>query len=319
MNEKITRGVIVTGGASTLTRALASNLLASREVHSVVVVHEPGAALPNADVPGLLHVTADLSRRRDVQNLLQGIGMTERVDTIVHACLQPGAREHGARAFRLNVESTRHLLAVAEEEAHIKRFVLRSFQDVYRVERDSPILIDETQPLELSARTPQALRNHAEADLLACSRMVDSRVQIVVLRLADVLAPGVFSQLHDYLSSKVCLRALGYDPMLNVLSLADAERALRLAVFSEAIGIFNIPGQDTLPLSELIHRAGRIGIALPGPILAPLYELRARLTPLRFHYEADRLRFHRSCILEGTKARERLHYSPQVSALPPEH
>ena len=307
----------MTGASSPLSQTLAKQLLTCPEVHSVVLVHEPGETVPGAEVRGLRIVSADLSRHRDVQSLLQGIAVTERVDTIVHACLHPGARERGSQAFRLNVESTRHLLAVAEDETHIKRFVLRSFHDVYRVERDSPTLIDESQPLELSARTPQALRNHAEADLLACSRMAVSRVQIAVLRLADVLAPGVSSQLQDYLSSQICLRALGYDPMINVLSLADAERALRLAVLSDKIGIFNIPGKDSLPLSELIHRAGRIGIALPGPVLTPLYELRARFTNMRFHYETDRLRFHRSCVLEGSKARECLQYVPQVSALPP--
>lgn len=285
----------------------------SPEVHSVIAVHQAGEPESEHQVPGVHYVSADLTRRRDVQNLLQGIVSAANVDTILHMSLHSDARDRGQRVFRLNVESTRHLLSVAEEVPHIKRFVLRSFHDVYRVEHDSPLLFDENQPLELSARTPQAARNHAEADLMVCARMAVSRLQIAVLRCADVLAAGVSSQLYDYLSSKVCLRPLGYDPMVNVVSLSDAERALRLAALSDATGTFNIPGKDSLPLSELIHRARRIDLALPGPILTPLYLLRARATGFRFHYETDRLRFHHGCILDGSAARERLHYTPLVS------
>jgi UDP-glucose 4-epimerase len=227
--------------------------------------------------------------------------------------LRPDPRDHGSRVFRLNVESTRHLLAIAEEEPQITRFVLRSSHEVYRLERDSPTLLDETQPLELSARTPQAARNHAEADLMVCARMGVSRLRIAVLRCADVLAPHVSSQLHDYLSSSVCIRPLGYDPMVNVLSLSDAARALQLAATSGAVGIYNIPGKDSLPLSELIHRAGRIGFALPGPLLTPLYDLRAHLTRLRFSYSADRSRFHHGVILDGSKACAELAFRPEIS------
>jgi UDP-glucose 4-epimerase len=306
----------VTGGGSPLTQALARDLLTCPRVHSVVVAHQPGEVNPAERVSGIVDVSADLTRHRDVQTLLYGVAVSAGVDTIVHACLQPGPREHGSRAFRLNVESTRYLLSVAQEQPQIKRFVLRSFHDVYRTERHSPLLIDESQPLELAARTPQATRNHAEADLIACANMADSRLGIAVLRCADVLAAGVASPLYDYLSSRLCLRALGYDPMVNVLSLADAERALKLAVLSDVTGVFNIPGKDSLPLSELIHRAGRLGVALPGFALSPLYTLRARLTGTHFDYESDRLRFHHGGILDGSKARVQLHYIPQVSALP---
>ena len=59
--------------------------------------------------------------------------------------------------------------------------------------------------------------------------------------------------------------------MLHVLSIDDAVRALVAAVFSEAQGVFNVPGADVLPLSRVVALAGRRGIAAPGPVLGPLY------------------------------------------------
>lgn len=190
------------------------------------------------------------------------------------------------------------------------RFVLLSSADVYRVETDEPTLIDEDHPLELSQRAPAAIRERVEADLVACARMGVSRLSIAVLRCADILAPGSLGQLHDYLSSKVCLRPLGYDPMLNVLSLPDAANAVRLAALSHEPGVFNVQGLDSLPLSGLIHRAGRIGLPLPGPLLSPLYSLRAAATAFRFRYAPDRQRFHYGALLDGRKACRTLGYVP---------
>jgi 1-acyl-sn-glycerol-3-phosphate acyltransferase len=100
-------------------------------------------------------------------------------------------------------------------------------------------------------------------------------------------------------------------PMVNLLSLSDAARAIALAASSNATGVFNIPGCDTLPLSELIHRSGRFGLALPGPLLAPLYGLRAVVTPRRFRYGSDRKRFHYGTVLDGRKASRALGYVPE--------
>ena len=63
---------------------------------------------------------------------------------------------------------------------------------------------------------------------------------------------------HAYLEAPPCLRPLGFDPMLNVLSLPDAVDALHRAVraFGHQ-GVFNIPGADSLPLSECLRRWGR--------------------------------------------------------------
>ena len=109
----------------------------------------------------------------------------------------------------------------------------------------------------------------------------------------------------------MCLRPLGYDPMVNVLSLPDVARAVQLAAASDATGIFNIPGRDTLPLSELVHRTRRLGVGLPGPLLAPLYALRARLTAGRFRYALDESRFHYGAVLDGRKAALAFGYTPQ--------
>ena len=94
--------------------------------------------------------------------------------------------------------------------------------------------------------------------------------------LRQILAPDCGSQLWDYLCSRVCLRPLGYDPMINVLSVDDAAAAIVAALRSDSIGVFNIRGADTLPLSRAIAESHRFELPVPGP-LSPLYALRRRI------------------------------------------
>jgi UDP-glucose 4-epimerase len=138
-----------------------------------------------------------------------------------------------------------------------------------------------------------------------------SSVSIIVLRCAEIFAPRSGSQLHDYLKSRVCLRPLGFDPMLNVLSIEDAVEAQRLALASEAQGVLNIPGKDVLPLSAAIAAFEKKELALPGPLLGPLYGLRSLTAGFEFSYRPNRYRFHFSGVLDGTRAQKALGYAPE--------
>jgi UDP-glucose 4-epimerase len=211
----------------------------------------------------------------------------------------------------LNVESTRELLRLAERHPTIRRFVFRSHSDVYRVSPYGATLLEEDDALDLSAGAPQRVRNRVEADVTVCTRMGLSPLSIQVLRCAEILAPNMGSQLYDYLSSVLCLRPLGFDPMLNLLTIEDAARALVLALDCDAQGVFNIAGADTLPLSRVIEKWGRTALPVFGPLLAPLYRLRASALGVEFRYDMNHRRFHFSSVLDGRRAREILGYEPK--------
>jgi UDP-glucose 4-epimerase len=137
------------------------------------------------------------------------------------------------------------------------------------------------------------------------------RLRVAVLRLAEVLAPDMGSQLHDWLSGLVCLRPVGFDPMLDLLSLDDASRAFELVLDHEAQGVFNVPGADVLPLSRAARLWGRDDLPLPGPLVDLAYGLRRRVGGGTFRYDLNRRRFHASGVLDGTRAREVLGYRPE--------
>lgn len=306
-------GVLVTGATTPIGRALVTSLLRDREVGAVLAV----AAEPEgeADLPAterLAYARVDLTRERDVRGLLFGPARDLGVTVVMHTALHRRAGETGRKVRALNVESTRALLRLAEGHPTIERFVFRSSADVYRMDADQPVLVTEDHPIRMHRHMPQYLRDRVEADVAVCLRMGLAPLGIAVLRCAEILAPDSGSQLYDYLQSMVCFRPLGFDPMLQLMSIYDVVYAMRLAIRSAAQGIFNIPGKDVLPLSEVVERSGHIGIAVPGPLLAPLYGLRSVVLGTDFRYDLNQMRFHFSGVLDGRRASRELGYEPRT-------
>ncbi|MBI2377295.1 MAG: NAD-dependent epimerase/dehydratase family protein [Deltaproteobacteria bacterium] len=258
-------------------------------------------------------VAFDLTRSREAWALMFGPGAELRIDTVVHTALHRSASDFGRRVRALNVGSTRELLHLSERHPTVRRFVQRSFVDVYRIRAEEPTILEEDHPVELSPKTPQWIRDRVEADLSVCVRMGMSRLSVAVLRAAECLAPSSGSQLYDFFRARVCLRPLGFDPILNLASPDDIARAVSLAVSSNVNGVFNIPGRDTLPLSEAIRLAGRPDVPVPGSILAPWYRLRGALADSEFRYDQNASRFHYGGVLSGRRAKEVFGYEPRTS------
>jgi UDP-glucose 4-epimerase len=193
----------------------------------------------------------------------------------------------------------------------VRRLVYRSSSAVYHSGVDAVEIIDEDHPLELSPSAPQWVRDRVEADLAMCAHAGLSRLAITVLRCAEIFAPGAGSQLFDWVQSRVCMRPLGYDPMIELLSVEDAVRALVAAVHAGAPGVFNVPGADVLPLSRLVAACRRLDVPVPGPLLHPAYRLRTLTIGKEFRYDLNAGRFHYGAVLDGRRALAALGYAPR--------
>lgn len=307
------RGVLITGATTPIGERLVRALLADSAVQAVLAValESEDAALPISD-PRLVYRSVDLSHSRRAHNLLFGLARDLGVEVVVHTALHRSIHAKGARVHSHNVEALRTLIDLGERHPTIRRLVFRSFGEVYRVRHDLPGLVNEDHPLNMAPDEPQWVRDRVEADLTACARMGLYRMEIAVLRFAEVLAPGTGSQLFDYLEGPVCLRPLGFDPMINVISLTDSVRALDLAARAFGrVGVYNIPGADTLPLSECIRAWGMPDIPMPGSLLSLAYRARRKVRGNDFSYGMNRRRFHYCNVLDGQRAEEELGYVPQ--------
>jgi UDP-glucose 4-epimerase len=291
---------------------LVERLLARRDVELVLATGREREAPAHHGDPRLHYRCVDLTRQRAVHDLVWGDARTLAVDAVVHAMQHRQACDSGRAVHAQNVNATRDLVLACTDHPTIRHFVYRSFAEVYSLRHTTSDLLDEEAPLDFDPASPQWRRDRVEADLTVCSHFA-LPLSIAVLRCAEILAPDCGSQLWDYLSSRVCLRPLGFDPMLNLLSTDDAATACIAALDTSATGIFNICGHDTLPLSCAIENSLRADIPVPGPLMAPFYGLRRRLAGFDFRYDMNVRRFHFGGILDGTRARQVLKYEPKTS------
>jgi nucleoside-diphosphate-sugar epimerase len=307
------RAVLVTGASSPLGQGLVRSFLSDTRIRHVLAVDTlpPERAMPFAHAGRLTYVPADLTRPRKLRELLYGVARDLGVEVVVHLSEHVGAYGGGRRVYAQNVEALRGILELVDDHPTIRRLVVKSHAVVYRVRLDLPVQVEEDHPLNLEPRAPQYVRDRVEADLTACARMGQIRCEVVVLRCAEIMAPGVGSQLYDYLSGPVVFRTLGYDPMVNLASLDDVVDALELASHGSGEGVFNIPGYDTLPLSAAARAAGRPVMPLPEALIRPAYGLRHWLTGSAFRYGIHRDQMHLGLVLDGTRAAQTLGYRPR--------
>ncbi|MCB9598010.1 MAG: NAD-dependent epimerase/dehydratase family protein [Sandaracinaceae bacterium] len=305
---------LITGATTAIGEALIRALLSCGDTESILAVGAEQVRRATVEIDGRVrYVRTDLTRERNLRQLLFGPAREHGVEVVIEMASHRGRSATGPRAHALNVLETRAMLRLSEEHPTIRRFVYRSYGEVYDVSNSLPSLIDEAHPLDLRPSAPQWVRDRVEADLGVCTRFGMSDLSIAVLRAAECLAPRSGSQLYDYLGSEVCFRPLGFDPVINLISGEDLGRALALAACSKAQGIFTIPGATTLPLSEIVRRTGRTSVPVPGPLMTPLYRLRRAALGTDFDYAINRGRLHFGGILDGTRARTILGYAPDVS------
>lgn len=297
------RGVLISGGTQPLGLRLAERLLGAGHGPVVVVGREDREEIELP--PGAIYEQVDLTRARHVRRLLG----RHTLEAVIHLAYHrdPGSPD----AHRLNVDATRTLMRLSESHK-IQRFLHRSTAEVYVHRNDQPDVLREDQALNLDPRAPPWIRHRVEADVTVSARMgLAPQMKIAVLRCAEILAPDMGSQLYDYLESRVCLRPMGFDPIVNLLSLPDATRAFELALVSTEEGPFNVPGADTLPLSRLIRRWGRDDLPVPGPLIGPAYALRRAIRHTAFRYGPNQWRFHFNGVLDGGRADRLLGYRPE--------
>lgn len=304
------RNILITGASSPLGELLIERLLSDYRVEKILAVCDEGYPLTIPSNERLDVFSLKMRKQRKLHALLFGPAREREVDVLIHASKVFSANREGSAVHRYNVETVRSILDFAERHPSIRRLIFCSGAEVYQVQRDLPSLMQEQHPLNMNSGAPQWIRDRVEADVMACTRMGLSHLKIVVLRMAEILAQGCGSQFYDYLQTPVCFRPVGFDPMLNFLTLEDAAAAIQRAIHNTNHGVFNIPGADTLPLSRAIDKWGRVGIPVPNIVAHQLYSMRRYLRRGDFRYGMNRRRFHFTGILDGRRAADILRYIP---------
>jgi UDP-glucose 4-epimerase len=212
----------------------------------------------------------------------------------------------------MNVIGTMQLLAACQKSDTVQRLVVRSTTAVYGCGPSDPAVFTEEMHAQDGSQVGYA-KDAVEVEGYVrgfARRRPD--VSVTVLRMANIVGPTIDDALTRYLTMPVVPTSLGYDPRLQLLHEADAVEALRLATISHRPGVFNVAGEGVVSLAQLLRRAGRIRMPVPGRAVGVAGALVRNSGVLDFTAEESRfLNYGR--IVDTRRLREQFGFVPRYS------
>lgn len=317
------RRVLVTHVDQPLGRSLALRLMEDPSVARLDTVGARGAEPPFEhrfahDPERLRHHEADLAKPRDVDELF-----AQTDPDAVFLLPRASNRDALGRAWLADVPprtvETRLVLQQCLERGGVDQLVALGSMAAYELPAGNAHHLDERAPLALSPEWPATARAWVDCDMMVHAEVHHPTLCVSLLRLATVvtcegeliLAPGGLGRLP--------LRALGYDPMCPLVVDRDVVQAAIHALHLRARGVFNIAGDQSVPLSVLDRARQSVRVPVPGPLLSLLGRGLERLgaDSLGRRIDAPQLRYGAS--LDTERARTELGFKPtyRITVNPP--
>ncbi|WP_298818421.1 NAD-dependent epimerase/dehydratase family protein [Chloroflexus sp.] len=273
---------VLINGATGQLSVRAAQLLSQQHDTIVVGRHPPAGPIGCAE-----WLTARLDRKQWLELL-----RTAAIETVVHFDLlgfNEALPDHET-TVQHNVIGTMELLGACRA-AGVRHIVARSHGWIYGASPLNPLLISEDRPIK-TQHTRGLLRTLAEVEqIVADFAARHPQITVTLLRCVPILAPD--DPVMQYLSSLSPQMLFGFDPMIQLLHVDDAAKAVLAAVDQSAGGAFNIAPEHPLPLSQVIRRLGR----QPVPALGPLFN---NQPPPGWPFEVDYLRYR--CTIDPQRA-----------------
>jgi UDP-glucose 4-epimerase len=262
------RIVLVTGVSRYLGGRFARLLSSDSAVERVIGVD---VIPPPHDIGRTGFVRADI-RNPVIGRIIEQAG----VDTVVHMSVIATPMGAGGRVSmkEINVIGTMQLLAACQRAPGLRRLVVKSTSAVYGSSPRDPALFSEDMVGKVPPRNGWGKDSvEVEGYVRGFSRRRPD-VDVVTLRLANLVGPGIRTPMTDYFALPVIPTVLGFDPRLQFLHERDALEAIRLATLRDIAGVVNVAGDGVISLGQAARFAGRPTLPVPpglGGALGALY------------------------------------------------
>lgn len=251
--------------------------------------------------------TGDIRNKR-VEEIFQ---RNPGIDVLVHLAYDNDPEHSSSEVEETNVFGTLRMIRLARKYG-VKKFIYKGPTAVYGARSDNPSLIKEDFPLRGNRNSP-SVRNKIEADMTCQMNMHPGILpKICILRFCGVIGRNVRSPLNTLFKTVLVPMVSGFDPMFQIIHERDVTEALALAVINtEAEGVFNVAGRYTEPLSQVIHRMGRMPFAVPEPVIDRYYKTYF-MGRTRHSFPFDLNYIKHPFAVDTTRAREVLGFKPLV-------
>lgn len=245
--------VVLVTGVSRLVGSMTCRALAADSALDRVIALD--TVPPVTDLGGADYI------RADIRNPIMGkILAQEKVDTVLHLGVTMTPKQAGGRTLQkeINVIGTMQLLAACQKADSVERLVVKSSSSIYGASPRDPAMFTE----DMSARrgpTGGFGRDSVEVETYVrglARRRPD--IDVTLLRMANLVGPGLRTTFSEYFSLPVLPVPLGYDGRFQVLHIEDAMAAVQVAAHAEKLsGTINVAGDGLLTVRQAARIAGK--------------------------------------------------------------
>jgi len=292
--------VVVTGISGNLGRTLA-RLLHRRE-RIIGIDRRPFDGKPK-DVEMF---QLDLRKRK-----AEDVFRRNEVHAVIHMGIMHDPRMNEEEHHSFNVVGTTRILEYCARYG-VKKVVMLSSANVYGPSPDNSNFLTEDAPLMAASRFSQ-VRDLIEVDMLAHGffwRHPD--IQTVILRPVHIVGPNIKNAPSNYLRLRHPWVLAGFDPMVQLIHVEDAARAMIEALRPETKGVYNVVGPGEVPLSAILRELGRTPIPFPHLLARPLLDVLFKYRLASFPPpELDHIQF--LCAVDGSRWVKDVEWKPRYS------
>lgn len=291
-------GVVITGISGNLGRML-TRLLHGRE-RIIGIDRRPFPRRP----PDVEVHQLDL-RKNKVEDLFR----RGRIKAVIHMGILHDPRMSAAEHHAFNVVGTTRILEHCARYG-VEKVVVLSSANVYGPSPENSNFITEDAPLMAASRFA-GVRDLIEVDMLANAFFWrHPSTQTVVLRPVHIVGPSIKNAPSNYLRLKRPMALAGFDPLVQLIHVEDAARALVEALRPEARGVYNVVGPGVMPLSAIFRELGQQPVPVPHPLARPLLSQMFRWRLAHFPAEElDHVQF--PCIVDGGRWEREVGFRPR--------
>lgn len=233
------------------------------------------------------------------------------IKAVIHMGIMHDPRMSEEEHHSFNVVGTTRILDYCAKYG-VKKVVVLSSANVYGPSPDNSNFLGEDAPLMAASRF-SGVRDLIEVDMLAHSffwRRPD--IQTVILRPVHIVGPTIKNAPATYLRLKNPWVVAGFDPMVQLIHVEDAARAMVEALKPEAKGVYNVVGPGEVPLSAIFRELGHAPIPVPHPLIRPVLSRLFRYGLASFPApEVDHIQF--LCMVDGNRWVKELNWKPRYS------
>ena len=209
--------------------------------------------------------------QHDVRAPMADLFRRHAIDTVIHAAYVLPPIHDRALMEDINVSGTRNVIAACQQ-TRVKHLLYTSSGTAYGFHPDNEIPLTEDSPLRGNDDFTYS-KNKKEIEFIFQDVIGEKpSLAITILRPCFVVGPGFSNPLATHLKKRFVLCPRPSAPMQFVHE-DDLVRVICLCLENRLEGVYNVGGEGTLTLKEMVRILGNVHCPLPAAVMAPLNHL----------------------------------------------